>query len=158
MTLSITHWKQQWWRSNSGILFQVTSKFYKFTVAFNSVRSTTKNILTLVNTQQSITNLNDQKKNFKNKNFRVLGNIFWKNYWRIYWRLSAILETSKKSVWSNVIWYVKACILGRCIQYTIQLDKIQIFKTIPFRQNKWYKNALLFLSRAPTHHSFSFNL
>ena len=31
-------------------------------------------------------------------------------------------------------------------------------KNIPFGQNKRTKNVLFFLSRAPTHHSFTFNL
>ena len=43
----------------------------------------------------------------------------------------AILETSNKSVWSNIIWYVKACILWKYIQYTIHLDKTQILKKLP---------------------------
>ena len=67
---------------------------------------------------------------------------------QIHWRLSTILETSNKSVWSNVFWYVKVCIFWKCIQYTIHWDKTQMFK----------KFSSFFLSRAPTHHSFTFNL
>ena len=33
-----------------------------------------------------------------------------------------------------------------------------MFKKNSFRQNKRYKNALCFPSRAPAHHSFTFNL
>ena len=33
-----------------------------------------------------------------------------------------------------------------------------MLKKIPFEQNKLYKKCPLFLSRAPTHHSFTFNL
>ena len=36
---------------------------------------------------------------------------------RIHWRRSTILKT-KKSIWSNVFWYVKICIFWKCIQYT----------------------------------------
>ena len=46
-----------------------------------------------------------------------------------------ILKASNKSVWSNVFSYVKICIFWKCIQY-----------------------GLFFLSRAPTYHSFTFNL
>ena len=35
--------------------------------------------------------------------------------------------------------------------------KHKCFKKNSFGQNKRYKNALFFLSRAPTHHSFTFN-
>ena len=44
----------------------------------------------------------------------------------IHWRFSTILKTSNKSVQSNVFWYVKVCILWKCIQYTIHWDKTQI--------------------------------
>ena len=40
--------------------------------------------------------------------------------------------------------------------YTIHRDKTD-FEKISFWQNKCYKNSLIFLSRAPTHHSFIFN-
>ena len=77
---------------------------------------------------------------------------------RIHWRLSTILKTSNKSVWSNVFWYVKVCIFWKCIQYTIHWDKTQILKNIPSDKINGTKNALFFLSRAPTHHNFSFDL
>ena len=77
---------------------------------------------------------------------------------QIHWRLSTILETSNKSVWSNVFWYVKVCIFWKCIQYTIHWDKTQILKKFPSDKINGTKNALFFLSRAPTHHSFTFNL
>ena len=54
---------------------------------------------------------------------------------RLHWRLSTILKTSNKSVWSNVFWYVKACIIWKCIQYTIRWDKSQMLKKIHSGQN-----------------------
>ena len=77
---------------------------------------------------------------------------------RIHWRLSTILETSNKSAWSNVSWYVKVCIFWNCIQYIIHWDKTQILKKFPSEKINVTKNALFFLSRAPTHHIFNFNL
>ena len=84
----------------------------------------------------------------------------WNNdfSWRIHWRLSTILKRSNKSVWSNVFWYVKVFIFWKCIQYTIHWDKTQILKKFPSDKINGTKNALFFLSRAPTHHSFTFNL
>ena len=77
---------------------------------------------------------------------------------RIHWRLSTILKTSNKSVWSNVFWYVKVCIFWKCIQYTIHWDKTQMLKKFPSDKINGTKNALFFLSRAPTHQSVTFNL
>ena len=77
---------------------------------------------------------------------------------KMHWRLSTILETSNKSVWRDVFWYVKACIFWKCIQYSIHWDKTQILKKIPFGLNKRYKKCPLFLSRALTHYSFIFHL
>ena len=77
---------------------------------------------------------------------------------RIHWRLSTVLKTSNKSVWSNVFWYVKVCIFWKCIQYTIHWDKTQMLKKFPSDKINGTKNALFFLSRAPTHHNFTFNL
>ena len=71
-----------------------------------------------------------------------------------------ILKASNKSVWRSVFWYVKVCIFWNCIQYTIHWDKTQILN----KKSPWdkisgsTKNAIFFLSRAPTHHSFIFNL
>ena len=76
----------------------------------------------------------------------------------IHWRLSTILETSNKSIWSNVFWYVKVCIFWKCIQYTTHWDETQILKKFPFDEINGTKNSLFFLSRAPTHHSFTFTL
>ena len=73
-------------------------------------------------------------------------------------RISTILKTRKKSVWSNVFWCVKVCIFWNCIQYTIHWDKTQMLKKFPSDKINGTKNALFFLSRAPTHHSFTFNL
>ena len=67
-------------------------------------------------------------------------------------------KNKQKSVWSNVFWYVKVCIFWKCIQYTIHWDKIQMLKTTPSDEKNGTKGALYFISRAPTHHSFTFNL
>ena len=77
---------------------------------------------------------------------------------RTNWRLSTILKTSNKSVQSNAFWYVKVCILWKCIQYTIHWDKTQILNKFSLDKINGTKNALFFLPRAPTHHSFAFKL
>ena len=77
---------------------------------------------------------------------------------RIHWKLSTILKTSNKIIWSNVFWYVKVCVFWKCIQYTIHWNKTQMLKRFPSDKINGTKNALFFLSRAPTHHSFTFNL
>ena len=59
---------------------------------------------------------------------------------------------------SNDFWYVKVCIFWKCIQYTIHWDKSQMLKKISCDKMNDTKNALFFLSQAPTHHSFTFNL
>ena len=89
-------------------------------------------------------------------NVKLSSRIHWTL--RIHWRLSTILETSHKSLWSNVFWSVKVCIFWKGIQYTIHWDKIQILKKFPSDKINRIKNALFFLSRAPSHHSFTFNL
>ena len=38
------------------------------------------------------------------------------------------LKTSNKSLWSNVLWYVKMSILWKCIQCTVHWHKTQILK------------------------------
>ena len=75
---------------------------------------------------------------------------------RIQWRLSTILKTSIRRVWSNAFWYVKVYIFWKFIQYTIHWDKTLALKNF-FGQNNSYKNALSFLSRALSRHSFTFN-
>ena len=85
----------------------------------------------------------------------------WIVFWlilRIHWRLSTILETSRRSVWINIFWYVKVCIFLKCIQYTIHWDKEQIFKKSPLDKIGGTKNVLFFLSGDPACHSFTFNL
>ena len=56
------------------------------------------------------------------------------------------LKNEQKSVWTNVFWYIKVCMLWKCIQHTIHWDETQMLK-----------NLLSFLSRGPTHHNFTFN-
>ena len=65
-------------------------------------------------------------------------------------------KNKQKTIWSNAFWYVKVCIFCKCIQHTIQWDKTQL-KRIPSYNINGTKNALFF-SRAPTHHSLTFNL
>ena len=67
-------------------------------------------------------------------------------------------KNKQKSVWSNTFWYAKACIFWKCIQYTIFWDKTQMLKKIPSDKINGTKNTLLFLSRAPPHHSFTCDL
>ena len=74
---------------------------------------------------------------------------------KIYLRLSTILNSSKKSVWSIVFWFVKVCIFCKCIQWIIHWDKTQML--FPSDKINGTKNAHFFLSRAPTQHSFTLN-
>ena len=67
-------------------------------------------------------------------------------------------KNKQKSVWSNVFWYVKVCRFWNCIQYTIHWDKTQMLKKNHSDKINGTKNAFFSLSRAPTHHSFTFNL
>ena len=54
------------------------------------------------------------------------------------------------------VFYVKIYIFWNFIQYTIHWDNTSI-KRVSFWQNKRYKNTSFFHSRAPTHHSLTFN-
>ena len=63
---------------------------------------------------------------------------------KIHWMLSMVLRTSKKSVRSNVFWYVKACILLKSIQYIIHWDKTQISKIFSLDKINDTKDALFF--------------
>ena len=47
---------------------------------------------------------------------------------------------------------------GKCIQYTIHWNKTQMLRKFPSNKINSTKNAFFFHSRAPTHHSFTFNL
>ena len=76
---------------------------------------------------------------------------------RIHWRLSKIFKISKKSASSNVFLYVKVYVFWKFIQYTIHWDKTNI-KKFPSDKIDVTKNALFFLSGAPTHDNFTFNL
>ena len=55
-------------------------------------------------------------------------------------------------------WYVKVYVFWKFLQYTIRWDKTQILKKFPSDKINSTKNALVFLSRAPTLRSFTFNL
>ena len=46
--------------------------------------------------------------------------------------------------------------LWNFVQYTILCDKTQMLKNLSFGQSKRYKKHY-FISRSPTHHSFTFN-
>ena len=63
-----------------------------------------------------------------------------------------------KGVWSNVFWYWKVCIFWKSIQYSIHWYKTQMLKIFPSDKINRTENAFFFLSQAPTHHSFSFDL
>ena len=65
-------------------------------------------------------------------------------YWRIHWGFLTILKTSNKSVWSNVFWYVKVCLLWKCIQYTIQWDKTLMLRKFPSDKSNGIKKFSLF--------------
>ena len=73
-------------------------------------------------------------------------------------RMKAVDGFKNKSVWSNVFWYVKVCIFWKCIQYTIYWDKTQIWQKFPSDKINDIKNVFFLIWRAPTHHSFIFNL
>ena len=64
----------------------------------------------------------------------------------------------QKSVRSNILWYLKVYIFWKFIQYTIRWDKTQILKKVPSDKINVTKNALFFISWAPIHHNFTFNL
>ena len=66
---------------------------------------------------------------------------------RIHWRLSMILKGSNRSVLSNIFGMQK------------YLHSESSFNTLYIEiKHARLKNALFFLSRAPIHHSFTFNL
>ena len=67
-------------------------------------------------------------------------------------------KNKQKRVWSNSFWYVKVCIFWKSVQNIIHWHKRQMFKKFPSDKINSTKNALFFLSWAPTHHSFTFNL
>ena len=67
-------------------------------------------------------------------------------------------KNNQNSVWSNGFWYVKVCIFWKYIQYTIDWDKTQMLKKFSLDSIDGTKNALFFLSRALTNHSFFVNL
>ena len=75
-----------------------------------------------------------------------------------------LLKTKTKDVFktSSRRLHQDECLLRRifwkCIQYIIHWDKIQILRNFSSGKIKSTKNALFFLSRAPTHHTFTFNL
>ena len=67
-------------------------------------------------------------------------------------------ENKQISVWSNAFWYVKVSLFWKCIEHTIHRDKKQMLKKFLSDKIDGTKDALFSLSRAPTHHSFAFNL
>ena len=54
--------------------------------------------------------------------------------------------------------YVNVCIFWKWIQCSIHLDKTQMLKQLFSIKINGIKNTLFFLSGAPTHDSFTFNL
>ena len=73
-------------------------------------------------------------------------------------KLKAFDDFKNKQHISNVFWYVKVCIFWKCIQYIVHWDKTHILKRFSSDKINATKNVLFFLSRALTHHSFTFNL
>ena len=57
-----------------------------------------------------------------------------------------------KSVWNNAFWYVEVCF------NTLYTEVKQILKKFPSYKINDTKNALIFISGAPIHYSFTFNL
>ena len=69
------------------------------------------------------------------------------------------LKTKHQSVWCNAFWYVKVCkYISESVFNTLYIDRTKILKKLLSDKINGTKNALIFLSRAPTHHSFTFNL
>ena len=66
-------------------------------------------------------------------------------------------KNKPKNVWSKVFWYVKVCVLWKCIQY-MHWDSTQMLKKSPSDKINGTKNSHFLRSRAPTLHSFTFNL
>ena len=64
-------------------------------------------------------------------------------------------KNKQKSVWSKVFWYVKVWSVFNTLYLEI---KRRMLKEFPSGKINGTKNALFFLSRAPTHHSLTFNL
>ena len=67
-------------------------------------------------------------------------------------------RNKEKSVWSNVVSYIKVFIFYKSIQYNIHSDKTQMLKKVPSEKISGTKNSLFFLLRALTHYSFTSNL
>ena len=70
---------------------------------------------------------------------------------RTHWRLLTILKTSKR-VYKVVFSYINVCILLKCIQCTINLDKAQMPKKFP--SNKINERKIAFYS-CKLQHSFT---
>ena len=94
--------------------------------------------------------------NFENT---LISCAFLSKSWNDRLKASNDFKNKQKSVWRNAFWYSKVCIFWKFIQYTIHGDETQMLKKkIPSGKINSTKNVLIFLSRAPTHHSFTFNL
>ena len=85
------------------------------------------------------------------KKYRIKNISAW-NKNKIHWRFSMMLICKKCKK------YGKVCVFWKCIQYTTHWDETQMLKKIPSNKINGTKNALFFLSQAPTHHGFTFNL
>ena len=83
------------------------------------------------------------------------------NILRVHWSLLTILKTNKKLY--EVMFFlicrsIYILIFWKFIQCATEWDKTQILKKFDLDKRSGTKNALFFLSRAPTHYSFTFNL
>ena len=111
---------------------------------FTKLHSKSKNLeKTIQHTKHSVHN---QIKNPANKDIKDI--------------LKAFDDFRKKgkNVWINVFWYIKVYISWKFVQYTIHWGKTQFLKKISSDETNVTKNVFFFLSRAPTHPSFTFKL
>ena len=66
-------------------------------------------------------------------------------------------KNKQKSVPSNFVWYVKVHMFWKSIQCPKHCDKTQMLEKFTSNKANVTKNALCYLLRAPTHHSFTFS-
>ena len=79
------------------------------------------------------------------------------SYLRIHRRLSTILKTSKK-MYEVIFFDMKKYVYSEGVFNKLYTEIKQMLKKIPSNKINSTKNALFLLSRAPAHHSFTFNL
>ena len=83
------------------------------------------------------------------------------NILRVHWSLLTILKTNKnlyEVMFFLICRSIYILIFWKFIQSATDWDKTQILKKFDLDKRSGTKNALFFLSRAPTRYSFTFNL